>query len=138
MAFVMLNPSTADCTEDDPTIRRCIGFAKRDGFGGISVRNVFALRATDPRELDTHDDPVGRENESHLMAARDESLMTQLVVAWGNRRTPKHLRSAYRQASTICTMQSAYCLGINKGGDPKHPLYLALDTPIVPWTMPSY
>ncbi len=138
MVFVMLNPSTADGTEDDPTIRRCIGFAKRDGFGGISVKNVFALRATDPRELDSHPDPVGPDNEAHLLGARDVSLMTRLVVAWGNRRPPRHLRSAYRQAATICTMRMAYCLGMNRNGDPKHPLYLPLDAHLVRWVMPEY
>lgn len=138
MVFVMLNPSTADGDTDDPTIRKCVGFARREGFGGISVKNVFALRATNPRLLDTHRDPVGPENESHLLAARDVSLMTRLVVAWGNRRTSKRLAYAYKVATSICMMQMAYCLGTNKSGEPKHPLYLASSTPIVRWPKVSY
>lgn len=71
MVFVMQNPSTADASHDDPTIRKCIGFAKRHGYGGISVRNIFALRATDERILLTHHDPFGPENDAHLLAARE-------------------------------------------------------------------
>lgn len=138
MVFVMQNPSTADATDDDPTIRRCVGFAKRDGFGGISVRNVFALRATDEREILTHPDPFGPENESHLLAARSVSLMTKLVVAWGNRLGKKKSRhsDAYKQAACACSV--AYCLGVTKGGDPRHPLFVRADAPLVPWTAPAY
>ncbi len=136
MVFVMLNPSTADASEDDPTIRRCIGFAKRDGFGGISVKNVFALRATNPKELLKHPNPRGPENDKYLLDCRGISLLTRLVVAWGNRENK--LRSGYANAANICCSQSAYCLGMTKSGDPRHPLYLANDTPLIPWKMPTY
>ena len=135
MCFVMQNPSTADATEDDPTIRKCIHFSKREGFGGISVRNVFALRATDERELLTHPDPVGPENEEHLLAARQVSLMTRLVVAWGERLGGKRLAHHYTNAAVILQGQKPYCLGINKSGEPKHPLFLRNDTPLVPFMM---
>ena len=141
LIFVMMNPSTADASEDDPTIRKCIGFAERDGYGGISVKNVFALRATDPRELLVHPDPIGPDNWDHLIRARNVSLLTRLVVAWGNRIGPKRrsrFRTAYCNAASACVQQSAYCLGTNKSGDPKHPLYLAGNTPFVPWQQPSY
>ena len=133
MCFVLQNPSTADESADDPTIRRCVAFAKRDGFGGISVRNVFALRATDERELLTHADPFGPENAEHLTAARNVSIMTRLVVAWGNRVEDKRLRSYYQNAASICRAQKPYCLGVNRSGEPKHPLYLRADTPMVLW-----
>ncbi len=138
MVFVMQNPSTADENENDPTIRRCIGFAKRDGFGGISVRNVFALRATDERELLTHPDPCGPANGQNLLAARGVSLLTRLVVAWGNRLGGKRLRTAYCNAANACTSQGAYCLGTTKSGDPRHPLFLRADTLLVPWKQPEY
>jgi hypothetical protein len=133
MCFVMQNPSKADAVDDDPTIRKCISFARRDGFGSISVRNVFALRATDERELLTHSDPVGPLNGEHLQACRNVSLLTRLVVSWGNRVENKRLRTAYQNASAICLMQKPYCLGTNKNGEPKHPLFLKASTLIIPW-----
>lgn len=135
MVFILLNPSTADASEDDPTIRRCIGFAKREGCGGISVRNVFALRATDPDELAKHPDPFGPDNEEHLLAARNCSLMTVLVLGWGGKLANKRLRHFYKQAEVICMVQSPNCFGVTKDGDPRHPLYLRGDAPMVPWKM---
>lgn len=133
MVWVMLNPSTADASEDDPTIRRCIGFAKREGCGGISVRNVFALRTTDPAELARHPDPFGPENEKHLQTARYVSLMTVLVLGWGAKSTNKRLKHYYRQAETLCVIQSPMCFGVTKDGDPRHPLYLKSDAPLIRW-----
>jgi hypothetical protein len=133
MVFVMQNPSTADADADDPTIRKCIGFAKKHGYGGISVRNVFALRATDERELFTHRDPVGPLNPDHLMAARSESMLTRLVVAWGNRLGGKRFRSAYDSAKVICQTLRPYCLGMNKSGEPKHPLFVPYSAELVEW-----
>lgn len=70
--FIMLNPSTADGDVDDPTIRRCIGFAKSWGYGGIYVGNLFAYRATDPKELLKVENPIGFENIHHLMDMYNE------------------------------------------------------------------
>ena len=133
MIFVMQNPSTADATDDDPTIRKCIHFAKRDGFGSISVRNVFALRATDERELLTHNDPFGPENEAHLLGARNVSPMTRLVVAWGERLGGRRLAHYYHLAHSCLVSQKPYCLGVNRSGEPRHPLFLRNDTPLAPY-----
>lgn len=133
LCFVMLNPSTANATEDDPTIRRCLGFAKRDGYGGISVRNLFALRATDPRQLVRVPDPVGPENQKHLLACRNVSLLTRLVAAWGKLPGGKALKSLAQNSINIVRMNYPYCLGTNGDGSPKHPLYLANDTPMTEW-----
>lgn len=137
MCWVMLNPSTADASLDDPTIRRCIGFAKREGCGGISVRNVFALRATDPKELLSHPDPFGPENEAHLMSARQVSLLTILVLGWGAKINSPRLRDYYRRAEAMMVMQDAKCFGVTKDGDPRHPLYLKGDAPLVKWRLPG-
>lgn len=140
MVIVMQNPSTADANDDDPTIRRCVGFAKRDGFGGIVVMNVFAYRATDERELLTVADPVGPKNGDYLLEARSVSHMTRLVVAWGNRIGPRRsvFRTAYCNAANACAMQGAYCWGTTKSGDPRHPLFLPKNAPVVKWVPPGY
>lgn len=83
VAFLMLNPSTADATEDDPTIRRCIGFAKEWGYGTLIVGNLFALRSTDPERLTEHPEPVGPENDAHLMSICGAA--DQTIAAWGTR-----------------------------------------------------
>ena len=130
MAFIMLNPSTADANEDDPTIRRCIGFAKREGAGSISVRNVFSLRATDPKELAKHADPVGP-NNYYWLTGRVVPL-SKIVVAWGAMIKNPRLRDGYliARAAVRC---AAYCLGTTKSGDPRHPLYLPANAPLISW-----
>ncbi len=133
LCVVMLNPSTADAAEDDPTIRRCIGFAKRDGYGGLSVRNLFAFRATDPKEMMRVADPVGPENAKHLLSVRHVSMLTRLVAAWGIIPGGKRGRSLAQNSVNIVRMNDPYCLGVNADGSPKHPLYLAANTSIVPW-----
>ena len=81
LVWVLLNPSTADARQDDPTIRRCVGFAKGWGYDGIQVVNLFAYRATDPRELKAVVDPVGPRNDEFIeRAARGHEMV---VVAWG-------------------------------------------------------
>ncbi len=120
--WIMLNPSTADATADDASIRRCVGFARAWGRGGIVVRNLFALRATDPRELYHHPDPVGPGNDDALLkgAAMDDTLT---VCAWGARGS--HLG----RAAAVCALMARHGLtlhhlGQTKAGQPLHPLYL--------------
>lgn len=127
MAWVMLNPSTADGSTDDPTIRRCINFAKAWGYGGITVVNLYALRATDPKELWQHHDPVGPDNDAELAKiAENHSL---IVLAWGANantdRTGVVLRILSR-AYDLCNKLAV--LGWTKGGEPRHPLYVRADT----------
>lgn len=142
-AFVMLNPSTADAAQDDPTIRRCIGFARAWGSGGIVVVNLFAARATDPTELVRLEargiDLVGRPAaDEHI---RKALAVTDVVVCawgktlgtWGKRwRDALDARSAevlamVPQGVEVCS------LGVTAGGHPRHPLYLRADTPREPF-----
>lgn len=129
VAFLMLNPSTADAMADDPTIRRCVGFAKTWGFGGLLVLNLFALRATDPKQLYGHDDPVGPDNDAVIGGWLDR-LSGPVVAAWG-------VHGAYRQRHAEVTDlvrahgKQLMCLGATKDGHPKHPLYVAASTPLV-------
>lgn len=140
MTFVMLNPSTADHNLDDPTIRRCIGFAKREGCTGITVVNLYALRATNPDELTMATDPVGPENQGTLIEVLESSaaLGWPVVAAWGAWWTTQ---SKTRRGIPRLTVESIAkraglqlsCLGTTKGGDPRHPLYVRGDAPLVPW-----
>ncbi|HMJ00375.1 MAG TPA: DUF1643 domain-containing protein [Gaiellaceae bacterium] len=123
--FVCLNPSTATETEDDPTIRRCIGFAKSLGYSRLSVCNIFALRSTDPKALYEHADPVGPENLEHI--GREAARHQLLVAAWGNH------GELHGQGGTVMNLlrvlaEAVHVLGINATGQPKHPLYLRADT----------
>ena len=124
--FIMLNPSTADAEVDDPTIRRCIGFAREWGFQELEVANLFALRATDPKELRKASDPVGPENDRHLMMM--SSCADAVIAAWG-------AHGAYRNRSrqVLGLLEGTVeCLGLTKQGHPKHPLYIRADAARVP------
>lgn len=134
LSFVMLNPSTADASIDDPTIRRCMGFARREGAGGIVVVNLYALRATDPAELRKTKDPFGPDNRANIKAIGLEAVAAcmPVVCAWG---MGGWVKSA--DMATIHLLQSTgaklVCLGKTKGGHPKHPLYIKGDQPLVPF-----
>jgi len=118
--FVMLNPSTADATNDDPTIRKCIAYAKRWGFGAICVANLFAFRATDPKEMKRASDPVGPDNDATLARLASEAKI--IVAAWG--KDGSHLS---RDKEVIALLNNPTCLHRNNDGSPGHPLYLRGD-----------
>lgn len=120
--FVMLNPSAADAERDDPTIRRCTGFARGWGFGRLEVVNLCAFRARDPRVLFEVDDPVGPANAAHLEAATMGAAL--VLAAWGN-----HGR---RFAGPEVAYPSHH-LGFTKSGQPRHPLYVRAETQPAPW-----
>lgn len=130
MLFIMLNPSTADAENDDPTIRRCISFAKREGASHLSVVNLFAYRATDPAELKRAADPIGPENDRYINEEVGKSWMT--VAAWG-----AHPLARERAEAVMRQIHGyegyAWCLGQTKSGAPKHPLYIADKQPFVVW-----
>ena len=121
LVFVMLNPSTADAEQDDATIRKCIGFAERLGFVGIEVVNLYAFRATDPRELRAAGYPVGPENDDHL---EEVCRPAQTVVcAWGS-----NAKGLQRPVDVLRTLKAwnvaPMALQVNAGGIPAHPLML--------------
>lgn len=115
VVFICLNPSTADETEDDPTIRRCIGYAKAWGFGGIYMVNLFAFRATDPKAMKAAENPIGDDNDYWL---RKLSCAGLAVAAWGN-----HGVHLGRSKEVRALIPELYCLKQNKSGEPVHPLY---------------
>jgi hypothetical protein len=112
--FIMLNPSTADETVDDKTIRRVMGFAESWGYGGVFVGNLYAFRSTDPDALRHTDDPVGPDNIQHVQNLI--GLTERVIYAWGNKKKePEWLRDL---------VDTPYCIDISTKGIPKHPLYL--------------
>lgn len=130
MAFVMLNPSTADASKDDPTIRRCMDFARRHNCDLMAVVNLFAYRATDPSKLATAADPVGPENNKHL---RDVLARADVVVAaWG---AHKMVSQAAERVALVRRLagRRLRCLGTTRAGHPRHPLYLPAVAPLTPW-----
>ncbi|MBW3622641.1 MAG: DUF1643 domain-containing protein [Armatimonadetes bacterium] len=131
VAFVMLNPSTADTERDDATIRRCIGYAQRWGYGSLTAVNLFAYRCTDPRRLRQVEDPVGPENERYLLAVRDR--YPTVVAAWGNWGS---LHRRDEAALRLFKEKPLYCLGITKAGQPLHPLHQRGDLTPVPLPSP--
>lgn len=123
VAFCMLNPSTADESTDDPTIRRCIGFARSWGYGGLEVVNLFALRATDPRELRLARDPIGCLNDAYVLDAAARSAA--IVIAWGAHGVFRARGAAALEL--LSPRAQLLALGWTKAGEPRHPLYLRRD-----------
>ncbi|MGH8585874.1 MAG: DUF1643 domain-containing protein [Gammaproteobacteria bacterium] len=115
--FVGLNPSTADESRDDPTIRRCLGFARHLGYSGMLVANLFAYRATDPEDLFRVEDPIGADNDVWLDLAG--SCACDTIACWGN-----HGKQHQRGASVVPTLKDPKCFCLTKAGEPSHPLYL--------------
>jgi hypothetical protein len=157
IAFIGLNPSTADETHDDPTVRRCLRFAERWGFERLVMLNIFALRSTDPKALRRAEDPIGPENDAYIA---DRAAHADLVVCcWGvhglwhacarafpcegcsDREVCREAERCWR--SPVLTRQEEvlallreggvepWAFGFTKGGAPKHPLYLRADAKLV-------
>jgi hypothetical protein len=135
IVFIMLNPSAADAFADDPTIRRCIRFARQWQAGGLLVLNLFGLRATDPRALRQHPDPVGPDNDQVI---REElrGCLGVVVCAWGVHGT-LHGRDRQMLALLDGLGVTPLCLGTTKAGQPRHPLYVASSTPSVEYQTPA-
>jgi hypothetical protein len=129
MVFILLNPSTADEVKNDPTNRRCIGFARTWGFGSVEVVNLFAHRATDYRELFKVSDPVGEENNRFLVQAVERS--STVVVGWVAR--GRLLGRDQEVLRLLADRKGVYCLGLTKDGLPRHPLYVRRDSVLVPY-----
>lgn len=114
--FIGLNPSTADENKDDPTLRRCMGFARAWGYGSVGNGNLFAYRATDPKAMLAAPDPVGPDNDRWLRRLAEEADL--VVAAWGN-----HGIHLGRSAAVSELLPKLHCLAVNRSGEPAHPLY---------------
>lgn len=126
--FIMLNPSRADASTDDATIRRCIGFAKLQSAGGIIVLNMFAYRATLPDDLWLADDPVGPENDSHILAIPEDAMV---IAAWGMQANVIFKQRKREMLELLGTDdRPLWCLGVTASGEPRHPVRLGYATPL--------
>jgi hypothetical protein len=118
LMFIGLNPSTADELNDDPTVRRFIGYAKQWGYNAVCVTNLFAYRATRPAQLKAHPEPVGSENDTWLVGLA--SAADLIVAAWGVNGTYRN-----RNEEVLKRLpQNIMCLRETRNGQPAHPLYL--------------
>jgi hypothetical protein len=126
IAFILLNPSTADATRDDPTIRRCVGFAKARGYSEMTVVNLFTLRSTDPAGLYIASDPVGPRSDAHIERAIVDSA--EVVAGWGT-----HGGLLNRGDSVVNRFRNCNLLafGLTRNRQPRHPLYLSNSAPLV-------
>ncbi len=122
----MLNPSRADASTDDPTLRRCISLAKAWGYGALEVVNLFAYCTANPEQLRQVDDPIGQEN--HLYLSRLPDCVDQVVVAWGNRGTL--MKRSDIALTTLRGRSPLYCVGITRRQQPRHPLYVPANAPL--------
>lgn len=137
VAFVMLNPSTADAMEDDPTIRKCVGFAKRWGYGRIDVVNLWSYRSTDWRGVLGCPEPSPRENHAAWVDTFADVL--DIIAAWGAHRqaiAKKPFVGYHPDLVRLARGRTIRCLGRSKSGEPRHPLMLAYDTEREPWAAP--
>jgi hypothetical protein len=125
--FIMLNPSSADGTKDDPSIRRCISYAKDWGFGSLFVGNLFALKSTKPTGLLESTNPEGPENLKYLLKLSSHCKM--IVCVWGNGTILKKLSAN----SPKNLNRKLHCLKLSLDGIPCHPLYLPKDLKPIEW-----
>lgn len=114
--FICLNPSTADETQDDRTVTRCIAFAKSWGYGAVCIANLFAYRSRKRSTLEKVDDPVGPENDKWIKKLSKDAGLT--VVAWGESGS-----LLGRDKEVLAMLHEPHCLATTKKGCPKHPLY---------------
>lgn len=127
ICWVMLNPSTADATKDDPTVRLCRGFSNRWGFGSMVIVNLFAFRSPHPKVLVAHSSPIGPHNDAAILGAATEA--DRVMAAWG-----VHGAHLTRGAKVTQMLTSAgfelWCLGTTKSGAPRHPRFVVPEAPI--------
>lgn len=134
LAFLMLNPSTATELENDPTVHRCERRAREGGYNGFIVLNIFAFRATDPKDMKAEADPVGEENNDYIrmLLTFARRNLVDIVCAWG-----VHGSYMSRDKQVLAMMRAwkvePMALGLSKDGHPKHPLYIGYDQKPFPY-----
>lgn len=126
LLFILLNPSIGNASKEDPTLRRLIYFSRKEGFGGFYVGNLYPLITAKPKELYAQKNPYDPLNDKHLKKLL--CLCNKVVYGWGQKEhEPQFLQTL---------VSKPYCFGYNKNRTPKHPLYLANNTRLVPYNRP--
>ena len=125
--FIGLNPSTADEKIDDPTIRKCINYAQNWGYGSLLMVNLFAYRATIPTELKNVKNPIGNDNDLHILELSKKADLA--VAAWGNEGFLLNRDKVVKKL-----IPNLMCLKINKSGQPAHPLYQKKDLKLIKYS----
>jgi hypothetical protein len=136
---IMVNPSTADAETDDATIRKWLGFARRNGWGRVTIGNKFAFRATDIKRLREAGDRIGPDNDRYLEQIMREADL--LIVAWGTLgKIPESLRSRWKDIVRMADHagRKLHCFGTAQDGHPLHPLMLGYDTKVIEWEAPWF
>jgi hypothetical protein len=128
--FIGLNPSTADATTDDHTIRRCLRFSADWGCGGLVMTNLFAFRATDPKAMLTAAEPIGSENDTVLVHWVQKALF--IVAVWGTKGGHQGRNKVIEER-----FPNLRCLGVTKDGFPRHPARLRSDTQLITYSAAS-
>lgn len=132
LVVIGLNPSTANDVQNDPTIRRLIGFAKRWGCGSLTMLNLFGYRATDPKQMKIQTKPVGEHNDAHI--AKEVAGAAIVLAAWGTHGL--HRGRALEVRKLMRDLQiPLVALAINRDGSPKHPLYVHSTTCPQPYVL---
>jgi hypothetical protein len=128
LMVIGLNPSTADETDDDPTIRKCKAFARQFGYTSLCMTNLFAWRDTDPAKMKKAEEPIGPDNDTHLLHCAAHAGM--ILAAWG-----KHGAHRDRAAAVVklLAQSSLHALRLNNDGSPEHPLYIPYTVQPVPF-----
>jgi hypothetical protein len=129
--WLMLNPSTADAHRDDPTLRRVTGYARAWGYSALTVVNLYAYRATDPRALFTASDPIGPGNDAHIRRAAETG--ERIIAAWGAHARPDRIAAVLALLEHARATDRVHALALTASGQPKHPLYLRADLAPAPW-----
>ncbi len=130
IAFIGLNPSTANEQIDDNTVRKCINIAKRDGYGQMTMLNAYAYRSTDPKALTAQPNAVGTYNDHHI--TKECKTADKIVVAWGNHATEDRHYTLLK----VLDGYQLWCFAKNNNGKPKHPLYVSLKAPLMLYSQP--
>tara|TARA_Y100000310_G_C20698667_1_gene827657 strand:+ start:5255 stop:5773 length:519 start_codon:yes stop_codon:yes gene_type:complete len=128
LLYIGLNPSTATEISNDPTITRVINFAKREGFGSISICNLFSYRATLPSDLKSSSDPIGKETDPFILQQAKKA--DSILLGWGNHASFLE-RGKSVQNLLLPHKEKTFCLGLTKSNEPKHPLYLKSESPFI-------